>query len=205
MTLRRLRLLIVLLILGAIVNVAVAWGCAIWLGRLASVWIDAPDTPATPAFVQRLVDDRNREHDWSGWEARSGYRAVGFNIYVLRIGGTKDHHLQTTALVVGWPSLSLWAAHSYYIENEPIAPTFIETYSGILMTGSGANGWWIPGLPIWPGFAINTIFYAAILWMLLLGPGTIKRAIRRKRGLCPACGYPIGASPVCTECGKQLA
>ena len=27
---------------------------------------------------------------------------------------------------------------------------------------------------------------------------------RRKRGLCPACAYPIGTSPVCTECGAAI-
>ena len=62
-----------------------------------------------------------------------------------------------------------------------------------------------PRSPIWPGFAINTIFYAAILWLLFFAPGAVRRTIRRKRGLCPACAYPIGTSPVCTECGNQLA
>jgi hypothetical protein len=32
----------------------------------------------------------------------------------------------------------------------------------------------------------------------------VKRS-RARRGLCPACAYPIGTSPVCTECGKMLA
>ena len=27
---------------------------------------------------------------------------------------------------------------------------------------------------------------------------------RIKRGLCPACAYPVGASDVCTECGKPV-
>jgi hypothetical protein len=58
--------------------------------------------------------------------------------------------------------------------------------------------------PIWPGFAINTIFYAAILWALFIAPGSVRRMIRRRRGLCPACAYPVGTSPVCTECGKPV-
>ena len=28
----------------------------------------------------------------------------------------------------------------------------------------------VPLRPIWPSFAINTVFYAAILWMFMLGP-----------------------------------
>jgi hypothetical protein len=57
---------------------------------------------------------------------------------------------------------------------------------------------------IWPGFAINTVFYAAILWLLFAAPGFVRRRIRIKRGRCPACGYPIGSSDVCTECGAVL-
>ena len=58
--------------------------------------------------------------------------------------------------------------------------------------------------PIWPGFAINTLFYATILWLLIPGPFALRGFIRRKRGQCPACGYPAGESAVCSECGKEL-
>ena len=58
---------------------------------------------------------------------------------------------------------------------------------------------------IWlPGFAINTVFYTTILWLLCVAPFQIRRYWRRKRGLCPACAYPIGSSDVCTECGTPL-
>jgi hypothetical protein len=52
--------------------------------------------------------------------------------------------------------------------------------------------------------AINTIFYAAILWPLVAGPGWIRRFIRIKRGRCGACGYPVGTSPLCTKCGNPV-
>ncbi len=59
-----------------------------------------------------------------------------------------------------------------------------------------------PYRPIWPGFALNTLFYAALLWLLfLLAPRQIRRHVRVRRGLCPACGYPVGESAVCSECG----
>ena len=41
----------------------------------------------------------------------------------------------------------------------------------------------LPLRPIWPGFAVNTIFYAAILWLVIPGPIALRRHIRRKRGL----------------------
>ena len=63
----------------------------------------------------------------------------------------------------------------------------------------------LPLAPLWPGFAINTIFYAAVLWLLFAFPFTLRRRHRIKRGLCPACAYPFGDGAVCTECGKPVA
>ena len=64
----------------------------------------------------------------------------------------------------------------------------------------------LPSAPIWPGFAINTIFYAAILWLLFAAPFQFRRYRRIRRGLCSACAYPIrvGSSDVCTECGVAI-
>ena len=74
---------------------------------------------------------------------------------------------------------------------------------------SDAFNWLGPGriLPhrlIAFGFAVNTLFYAAVLWLLLCGPFALRRFIRVRRGRCPACGYPIGDASVCSECGKPL-
>ncbi len=63
----------------------------------------------------------------------------------------------------------------------------------------------MPYRPIWPGFAVNTIFYAAALWLLIPGPFAVRRFLRLRRGLCPKCAYPMGESAVCTECGGALA
>ena len=63
----------------------------------------------------------------------------------------------------------------------------------------------VPVYPRWPGFAINTIFYAAILWVMFFVPGMLKRTLRRRRGQCPACAYPVGTSNVCTECGTVVS
>src|SRR4029453_17217101 len=51
----------------------------------------------------------------------------------------------------------------------------------------------VPRTVSWLGFAINTIFYAAILWLLFAFPSALRRRRRIKRGLCPACAYPTGA------------
>jgi len=53
------------------------------------------------------------------------------------------------------------------------------------------------------GFAINTVFYGALLWMLWLSPFVVRRVIRRKRGHCIKCGYDLRGdfSTGCPECG----
>jgi hypothetical protein len=60
--------------------------------------------------------------------------------------------------------------------------------------------------PHWPGFAINTNFYAAMLWLLWIAPGKIRRMVRIRRGCCPAFGYRIadGVGPRCSECGAVV-
>ncbi len=39
--------------------------------------------------------------------------------------------------------------------------------------------------PIPLGFAVNTLFYAALLWLLIPGPFALRRFLRVRRGLCP--------------------
>lgn len=59
----------------------------------------------------------------------------------------------------------------------------------------------IPYLPIWSGLVIDSVIWGSVAyggWRLVLSAFAARR---RRRGLCPACSYPIGVSPVCTECG----
>lgn len=62
----------------------------------------------------------------------------------------------------------------------------------------------LPFHPIWSGLIINTLFYTALIWGVVSGPGVARRAFRKYRNRCPACAYPIGTSAICTECGYQL-
>ena len=61
----------------------------------------------------------------------------------------------------------------------------------------------VPFWPIWPGFAINTLFYAALLWLVFCGPLAVRRHIRRRRGRCLKCGYDLRGEldAGCPECG----
>jgi hypothetical protein len=61
--------------------------------------------------------------------------------------------------------------------------------------------WKIPTIPMWPGFAINTLFYAAPLGVVAFGSVAARRHLRRRRNLCPACAYQLTGEPICPECG----
>ena len=54
-------------------------------------------------------------------------------------------------------------------------------------------------------FAIVVLsFMACMLLAGRLAYITGLRDRRIKRGLCPACAYPVGTNDVCTECGKPV-
>ena len=62
----------------------------------------------------------------------------------------------------------------------------------------------LPLVPIWPMVFYNSLFWAFVTWVMFVVSVRYRLRRRIKRGLCPACAYPIGGSPVCTECGKPL-
>jgi hypothetical protein len=72
-----------------------------------------------------------------------------------------------------------------------------------ISVASSVNPRRLPVVPCWPGFLIDSIFYALILWLLIPGPFVLRRLIRIKRGRCPKCGYDLRGDLKrgCPECG----
>lgn len=58
-----------------------------------------------------------------------------------------------------------------------------------------------PLLPWWPGFILNTIFWTLIAAWIARLFRFARWGKYLSRGQCPKCKYPIGATPVCSECG----
>jgi len=202
----------ILLAAGATLNVAVAWGFALywasdrptlsgwnggpdgWLmeewsasGTTYLVWfplggydgsLAMPSTPPAWTSIDWRHEPANVERGDLFFERASGYPLNSMK------------------------SLALWR-RGY---GNPV----LEPLSGVLMEPAAAAveprvPRMMPTRPIFPGFAVNTLFYAAVLWMLFAGPFALRRMIRRRRGRCPQCAYPIGTSAVCTECGAALS
>jgi hypothetical protein len=68
----------------------------------------------------------------------------------------------------------------------------------------GEDGPVVPLRPIWLGLFLNSAFYGTLLWLVWLTPRSMRGVLRRHRRQCPGCGYPVGASPTCTECGRAV-
>jgi hypothetical protein len=64
----------------------------------------------------------------------------------------------------------------------------------------------VPWMPIPLGLAADSAIYGSLYWLLLTGPGRVRRALRRRRGRCARCGYDLSGTPTdapCPECGQR--
>ncbi len=194
----RLLTIVLLLLAGAVVNVAVAWGCARW-----SCWLDMILAPVnlvtTPAPAGLWLD--NVPQSWPDKPAYAVTGGTGWYLFTDQVWplDSEDVFL-LNEFRFGVPTKSLAC---YKLSAH--APRR-WTHSWRYAIGRFGGDYPFPLRPIWPGFAVNTLFYAGLLWLLTLipGPFALRRLIRVRRGLCPLCKYPIGVSAVCTECGKEL-
>ncbi len=217
---RRLLIIAICLLLGAVVNVAVAWGCAIfaeWTPPLSHTDADEPQWP------------RNVPAHWP--PVRNDLEGTAFGFHVHRSTGRRIHEDEKGTVRgaeaylidvyrVGWPSFAFqWDS---WVELEMSRgsgstnrfdghPPYTAWHVGLKPPDfliSGPNNQW-KRLPIrpttWLAIATNTLFYATLLWLLIPGSFVLRWFLRLRRGLCTKCAYPMGESSVCTECGKPLA
>ncbi len=223
---RSLFKLVVFLLLGAVVNIAVAWGCAV-------------RPYPRGLFSSRVLPWPSRDYQWTSPEGFDTYivertgewrvsqdRMIGF---VCRLGPPPQrlNDSQYRDLIPEWsafaePRVGARLNADMFVEQANGWPLLCLRLDGPLFSGNdlaslysemsgGLELPWIappwrnvvPYHPIWSGFTINTILYAPFLWLLSLGPFAARRMIRRKRGHCIKCGYNLRGdfSCGCPECG----
>jgi len=117
----------------------------------------------------------------------------------------------------GWPGSELiefsrgWPCESMYGRRieQPGSPIRFEGAVPLVAEYKA-----MPLIPIWPGFAINTLFYAVLVFPLTHIPvvRTLREILcadRARRGLCPKCAYDLRNraidSSACPECGSAVA
>ena len=103
-------------------------------------------------------------------------------------------------------SVLLWIALSFLLARCNIVQTITvgllsPAIGGMLVCPVGAHvyllGHWYVTFPI----GVTTAF---LVRLAIFMTGGLRSQVRRRRGLCPKCAYPVGASPVCTECGTPI-
>ncbi len=213
------------LVLGVIVNVAVAWGCVIRAHylRIPVVTSDAAEYAST---WERLA--------LPGWNAEptSGSHAYEFGVrYLDASAPVSDGHASSgkrrlLSAKAGQSSRSPTYTFAGYGAGEMCAgwPIFVMRYVTFYDNGQSrirglviiptaiagrTGGFIVPVQPVWPGIAINTAVYAVVLWLLFAGPFVLRRWRRIRRGLCVKCAYdlrgtPRGAAASCPECGAAV-
>jgi hypothetical protein len=229
---------------GAIVNVAVAWGCTynyVYTVPPAMSSSSRTDRQWFEILMQwqaRPADDNDycvlREH---GWHSDQLGPTTEVSQHQLRWSGLEEqwiseqytckeppHFLSSTVasdMYAGWPVFSLHGCRRLQLGGDRSQLNLRGGFHPPL----GLFGNWertmdcqpayFPLIPLWPGFAINTAFYAVILWLLWTAPRNvvrirhymiIRRRIREHRR--PSCGHIIAsgtcANGLCSECGAKL-
>lgn len=96
----------------------------------------------------------------------------------------------------GWP---MHAATAFEILGPPQASTGVV--GGLAMT-LGSDYIVVPYMPLATGAIANTLFYAALTFVLLATVRLLRTRRRSRRGQCLACGYELDDDmAVCPECG----
>ncbi len=200
----------IFLLLGAVVNVLVAWGCACW----------SPSPPYERTRRAETAWSAPVPDDWPPLGRQSVDRGFGLTEHHAFGDAPRDSNQSWDrshqwVCQVGLPFRSL-SIHRNRVESDLgmywiLAAEPPKNWRGGLSIPDCANGIrqirygrWLPTQIIWSGFTANTIFYAALLFGMVAMPHTLRTRWRIKCVQCPACGYPIGTSPVCTECGAPL-
>ena len=212
---RRLTQLAVFLLLGAIVNVAVAWGCVVAdlggdadsdsLSKNERAWLRLTSDEPDPRRDGPPVD----VSDGVGWERR-GLSLRDDRLAKLIAGTYADG--------VDWPSLEYikagWPLRSLVGETWLHGSQWIDPRTGVSQPGRQISALLrverlraphfaqpyvlLPLRPIWRGFVANTLIYTLALWILApylrsLSVKTIATCRRQfhKPGHCAKCGYDL--------------
>jgi hypothetical protein len=211
-TIRRLLLCLPLLLVGAAVNVLVALGSFAFQAPAACVEsthpVEAWPAPVPADWPAPRLEEIRRYNIVTFRSVASGERVA------RELSGLDAPACEVSLFELGRPFRCLGMYATIDRRPRPAAssagPTGrpIEITHGVLDIPPGLQLLtglpWMPVRPIAAGFAANSALYAAAVGAMLWIPVRVRRFERRRRGLCEGCGYPSGASPVCTECGAPL-
>ena len=187
------------LLVGGMLTIASAWMSACWARHLAMTLANVVDGTRHDAWPFAMPDTRYRQMDMSviprwcqdryitGWWVPDSVIGPGANKW-------------GEGLAEGVPFRALG---TFSVRSEGAWPQ--DSEFGIVLPIAAMHRPTLPLYPLWPGFALNTLFYAALAWGVWQVPLVIRRRRRRSKGKCVRCGYDLkglGVGGVCPECGN---
>lgn len=209
--------------LGLLVTLGVAWGCALrspvertYYGVLRDGPFpkSAPQVP--PEWLVPLAPGSRIGSSYSE------YRGFGIVHWEHMVGEWNDgppsgllaeHRLLGRR--AGWPLVALEWTGRAETEFSATAPDKIKTRGGleapdwlrpeIRVDISPSSPEYLPFIPVPFGLVVDTFVYALLVFLLMFIPVAARRAIRRRSGRCPACGYDragLAAKARCPECAS---
>ncbi len=208
--LKWVRRIAIFLLLGAIVNVAVAWGCVIWLpiGKSAATTKGSMNWLASvpKGWPEHASFTRYQRFGLTEW-AQGAQPPEGGDRMIRSLGQwVMEAGLPFRSMFLVRNQTYRWGQFPSSISARRPASIAegLEIPAWVPWCGLNRYGRYLPTQIAWLGFAANTVAYGGVAWFAACIPVAIRRRTRSERGLCISCGYPRGTSPVCTECGEPL-
>lgn len=215
------------ILIGVLINVAVTWWCTIWgdsksnSNPVSQSGFSFDESESREWYVKTDIgkgftyslSDTYDSQKTSSERKLTAEEVLPYWADSLRPDSdTEDNYTQgyLVALAHGWPFRSMMITGGTGIDSHSKYITGLSWKAPIWLVDRPtqpvycANWINLPLKIIWPGFVANTLLYAMLLYSIFLLPLKLRFLLRLKRGQCTKCGYPIGQSEVCTECGTQL-
>lgn len=216
---RQARTILIFLLLGAIINVAVAWMAPITMSiTSSSIGLnegedDVLQDAYQSAWIRSMKSDRGLHVYATSGEWNAFTTIITFDAQDTIVPDPFPY-VGIQVLRAGWPLRACEGRRIAYLTSTDNTGNIIrvETFMAIPLSSQRIytnDAGIIPFGPLWPGFFANIVFYATVIWLLRMGVIVPRRFLRLRRGLCPDCAYDLrGAPPVsmqCPECGRRLA
>lgn len=227
---KHLRTILIFLLLGAVVNVSVAWGIVLfvdvigrnanWSGGAEIVGNESWALSRWDSFGSMLFESERARGEFSSlvqqsvaeFDPPSHISSDWAPLDVLTDEYVRAES-QDGQLVEelqrfearGWPLLAFWCVRGSIVHAEEdiiVAPRgFIET--SLEEPYPSGRPKVLPFLPIWRGIVINSVFYGGPLWLGFITIYGMVRIFRYKLGKCRKCGYDLRGAEhkACPECG----
>lgn len=158
--------------------------------------------PVSPAVRLAFTPDA-----WPDPNVTWRQRLLGAEELTSMLGIGVEHMQMVERLRAGWPMpvLEGWTRSETLYDHGTRKTTVIDHgQRSVGVLGGREWGRRMPTGLLPMGLAANLAFWTLVPWLVFAAPGAIRRALRRRRGCCEACGYPRQGER-CPECGTAWA